>query len=45
MSHLQALGVSDEFVKDYLVSLICNGATVMPDYRGGVTVPIKEIIF
>lgn len=42
MSHLGALGFSEEFLKDHLVSLTCDGAAVMLGSRGGVAALFKE---
>ena len=43
-SHSGALGLTEEFFKDYLVSLTCDRAAVMLDTHGIVAALLKKII-
>jgi hypothetical protein len=38
---LQSIGMTEEYLNDYLVSVACDGAAVMFGYRGGVKKLLK----
>jgi hypothetical protein len=40
--HLQSIGMTQEYLRDYLVSVACDGAAVMFGYRGGVKKLLKR---
>jgi hypothetical protein len=40
--HLQSIGMTGEYLNDYLVSVACDGAAVMCGSRGGVKKLLKE---
>jgi hypothetical protein len=40
--HLQSIGMTKEYLNDYLVSAACDGAAVMLGSRGGVKKLLKE---
>ncbi|XP_028592483.2 peroxisome biogenesis factor 2 isoform X1 [Podarcis muralis] len=42
ISHLESLGISEDYLKEYLLSVTCDGAAVLFGAHGGVKRLIKE---